>query len=56
MIGREIVEEEQKGQKRVDYGKALLQDLSQRLNKRYGRGSSLTTLQDCRKFYLTYAA
>ncbi len=54
MIGREIVEEEQKGQKRADYGKALLQDLSQRLNKRYGRGFSLTTLQDCRKFYLTY--
>lgn len=54
MIGREIVEEEQKGQQRADYGKALLQDLSHRLNKRYGRGFSLTTLQDCRKFYLTY--
>ena len=54
LIGREIVEEEQKGQKRADYGKALLQDLSRRLNKRYGRGFSVTTLQDCRKFYLTY--
>ena len=54
LIGREIVEEEQKGQKRADYGKALLQDLSQRLNKRYNGGFSLTTLQDCRKFYLTY--
>ena len=54
LIGREIVEEEQKGQKRADYGKALLQDLSRRLNKRYGGGFSVTTLQDCRKFYLTY--
>ena len=54
LIGREIVEEEQKGQKRADYGKALLQDLSRGLNKRYGGGFSVTTLQDCRKFYLTY--
>ena len=54
LIGREIVEEEQKGQKRAGYGKALLQDLSQRLNKLYGGGFSVTTLQDCRKFYLTY--
>ena len=54
LIGREIIEEEQKGQKRADYGKALLQDLSRRLGKRYGGGFSVTTLQDCRKFYLTY--
>ena len=54
LIGREIVEEEQKGQKRADYGKALLLDLSRRLNKRYGEGYSVTTLQNCRKFYLTY--
>lgn len=54
LIGREIVEEEQKGQKRADYGKALLQELSRRLSKRYGGGFSVTTLQDCRKFYLTY--
>ncbi|MDE2888917.1 MAG: PDDEXK nuclease domain-containing protein [Gemmatimonadota bacterium] len=54
LIGREIVEEEQKGQKRADYGRALLQELSRRLSKRYGGGFSVTTLQDCRKFYLTY--
>ena len=54
LIGREIVEEEQKGQKRADYGKALLPDLPRRLNKRYGDGYSVTTLQNCRKFYLTY--
>lgn len=54
LIGHEIVEEEQKGQRRAGYGKTLLQDLSRRLNKRYGRGFSVTTLQDCRKFYLTH--
>ena len=54
LIGREIVEEEQKGQKRAEYGKALLLDLSRRLNMRYGDGFSVTTLQNCRKFYLTY--
>ena len=54
LIGREIVEEEQKGSRRADYGKALLHELSLRLNRRYGGGFSVTTLQDCRKFYLTY--
>ena len=54
LIGREIVEEEQKGQKRADYGKALLLGLSRRLNTRYGDGYSVTTLQNCRKFYLAY--
>ena len=48
LIGREIIEEEQKGQQRADYGKALLQELSRRLNKRYSGGYSVTTLQDCR--------
>ena len=48
LIGREIIEEEQKGQQRADYGKALLQELSRRLKKRYGGGFSVTTLQDCR--------
>ena len=32
LIGREIVEEEQKGQKRADYGKAVIEDLSRRLD------------------------
>ncbi len=54
LIGREIVEEEQKGQKRAEYGKALLQDLSRHLNKQNGKGFSVSKLQDCRKCYLTY--
>lgn len=56
LIGREIVEEEQQGKERAEYGKTLLKNLSRRLKERYGGGFSVTTLQDCRKFYLTYAA
>ena len=37
-IGRKIVEEEQKGEKRAEYGKHLLEVLSTELNKEFGRG------------------
>ena len=54
LIGREIVEEEQKGQKRADYGKAVIEDLSRRLKGRYGKGYSAVSLWNMRKFYQTY--
>ena len=54
LIGREIVEEEQKGQKRADYGKAVIEDLSKRLTGRYGKGYSTVSLWNMRKFYQTY--
>ena len=54
LIGREIVEEEQKGQKRADYGKAVIEDLSKRLTRRYGKGYSTVSLWNMRKFYQTY--
>ena len=56
LIGREIVEEEQKGQKRADYGKAVIEDLSTRLTGRYGKGYSTASLWNMRKFYQTYIA
>ena len=49
-IGREIVEDEQRGRNTVDYDSALLQKLSQLQNS----GASLLTLQDCKTFYMTY--
>jgi len=55
LIGREIVEEEQQGAERAEYGKALLRALSRRLNERYAGGFSVANLQDFRKLYLTYA-
>ena len=54
LIGREIVEEEQKGQKRADYGKAVIEDLSRRLTGRYGKGYSTVSLWNMRKFYQMY--
>ncbi|MCC8419308.1 MAG: PDDEXK nuclease domain-containing protein, partial [Rickettsia endosymbiont of Glossina mortisans submortisans] len=40
---------------RAEYGSFLLQALSQRLTQQYGRGFSITTLKDIRKFYLVYS-
>ena len=54
LIGREIVEEEQQGEKRAEYGKRLIQDLSARLAARYGKGFSTTNLGYFRQFYLAF--
>ena len=54
LIGREIVEEEQKGKKRAGYGEELLKDLSARLTKDYGKGWLVRNLEYCRNFYLEY--
>jgi len=53
-IGRRIVEYEQKGAKRAQYGKALLEKLAADLTARYGRGFGVDNLQRFRLFYLTY--
>lgn len=54
LIGREIVQELQGGEKRAEYGKQVIEELSTRLTQRYGQGFSPTTLQYFRKFYLAY--
>lgn len=54
LIGREIVEEEQKGKKRARYGEALLKDVSLRLSSDVGKGWSVRNLEYCRMFYLEY--
>ncbi|MXW15164.1 MAG: DUF1016 domain-containing protein [Rhodothermaceae bacterium] len=53
LIGREIVEEEQKGQKRADYGEAVVEGLSKRVKQRCGKGFSAASLWNMRKFYQT---
>lgn len=53
-IGRRIVEEEQKGFARAEYGKQILTDLSSHLTLEFGRGFSRSNLEYMRKFYLTY--
>ena len=53
-IGRRIVEEEQRGEDRAAYGKAILQTLAERLTAEFGRGFSFSNLAYMRSFYLTY--
>lgn len=55
LIGQAIVEEEQNGKKRAEYGSFLLNILSERLTQHYKKGFSVSTLRDIRQFYLTYA-
>lgn len=54
LIGREIVEEEQNGKYRADYGKQVIEELSQRLLSDYGPGYSVQNLWLIRQFYLNY--
>ena len=54
-IGRYIVEEEQSGNKRAEYGKLVLEGLSDRLTARYGDGWSVESSTLCRKFFSVYS-
>jgi predicted nuclease of restriction endonuclease-like (RecB) superfamily len=53
-IGREIVEDEQKGEKRAGYGEYVLINLSPVLTKKYGKGFDYSNLKNMRQFYLAY--
>jgi hypothetical protein len=53
-VGRLIVEREQQGQKRAQYGTKLIKGLSEYLTEQYGRGFSIVNLQSMRKFYQIY--
>ena len=54
-IGRQIVEEEQGGKLRAEYGSKILIDLSQKLTARFGRGWSVDNLEKMRRFFLLYS-
>ena len=53
-IGRWIVEVEQQGESRAKYGRQIIKNLSEAMNTQFGRGFSVDTLENARKFYLTY--
>ncbi|MCP4156584.1 MAG: DUF1016 domain-containing protein [bacterium] len=55
LIGREIVQEIQGGEKRAEYGKHLIEKLSRKLTQKYARGFSITNLRYFRTFYNTYS-
>ena len=53
-LGKWVVEVQQDGESRAQYGKKVLITLSDVLNKEFGKGFSVATLTNIRKFYLTY--
>jgi len=53
-IGKVIVEEEQRGRARSDYGTYLLDELSKRLTAEFGKGFDRTNISKMRAFYLAY--
>ncbi|MCD8299813.1 MAG: PDDEXK nuclease domain-containing protein [Clostridiales bacterium] len=53
-IGRIIVENEQKGAFRAEYGETILKKLSVQLTEEFGKGFSVRTLQQIKKFYITF--
>jgi len=54
-IGRIIIEEEQKGKGRAGYGLQLIEELSEKLSKEFGKGFSSTNIKQMRSFYTIYS-
>ena len=53
-IGQRIVEEEQKGNERAEYGTLLIEELSRQLGQEFGKGFSVANLRNFRQFYLVF--
>jgi hypothetical protein len=53
-IGRVIVEEEQRGKARADYGSYLIKELSKKLLQNLGKGFDISNLKNMRQFYLVF--
>ncbi len=53
-IGKRIVEEEQHGEDRAEYGKFIIRNLSERLTSEFGKGFDKRNLFYMRQFYLTF--
>jgi len=53
-IGRVIVEEEQMGKAKAEYGEYLLKNLSQRLTKDFGKGFDYSNVKNMRQFYMAF--
>lgn len=54
-VGRMIVEEEQNGEQRAEYGKEILKELSKCLTQSLGKGFSVENLKLMRRFYVVYS-
>ena len=53
-IGKVIVEKEQKGEERAEYGKALVERLSKKLTNEFGKGFNKTNIWYMKQFYLMF--
>jgi predicted nuclease of restriction endonuclease-like (RecB) superfamily len=53
-IGKRIVEEEQNGNEKADYGSFLIKELSKQLSGEFGKGFSQANLRNFRQFYQTF--
>ena len=53
-IGKHIVEDEQEGEERAQYGKATLESLSEKLTEEFGKGFDIRNLRYMRSFYLKF--
>ncbi|MBQ9439346.1 MAG: DUF1016 family protein [Paludibacteraceae bacterium] len=53
-LGKRILEEEQQGKARADYGAYLLENLAKRLEPEFGSGFGVRQLKFCRQFYREY--
>ncbi|MBQ3657084.1 MAG: hypothetical protein II956_09630 [Bacteroidales bacterium] len=54
-VGRIIVEVEQKGELRAEYGQKVLKNIAKKLTAQFGKGFSYTNLEQMRKFYKVYS-
>ena len=54
LIGQQIVEHEQHGEARADYGKKILKELAAKLTKDFGKGFDERELRKMRQFYQTF--
>lgn len=54
LVGRRIVEQEQHGQERAQYGKHIVELASEALTAEFGKGYSVVNIKNFRKFYLTF--
>ncbi len=54
LIGCRIVEQEQHGKQRAEYGKRVLEIASESLSKEFGKGFGLSNIKNFRQFYLTF--
>lgn len=54
LVGRRIVEQEQQGKARAQYGKQVIEIASLALTEEFGKGYSIVNLKSFRKFYLTF--